>query len=204
MCGASDSQKNLEAEQADFYKQAMEMTRQQYEHQQAIWGPMAKQFQSIFDKGPNTEGFSEAQKADLTSQVVTGTAQNYKQASEAISESLAAEGGPAGSGNGAQDQIRASIASSAAAQKSKQELGIEEASYEQGYQEWLQAGQGLTSIAAGENPVGFENAATESGSAASKTANDIATQDNSWINAAIGAAGAIGSGWATGGFKTHA
>lgn len=201
MCGATSAQHTLQDEQMQFYQQAMEMTQKQYANQQAIWAPMAKQFQSIFDLGPNHKGFSDEEEANLTSQAVTGTADNYKQASQAVGEALAAEGGPAGSGNGSHDQIRASIASSAARQESQQELGIKEASYQQGFKEWLAAGEGLNSIAAGENPTGFENAATSSGSAASTTANDIAQADNSWINAAIGAAGAIGSGWASGGFK---
>jgi len=201
MCGATSAQHTLQDEQIKFYEQAQEMTREQYQHQQAIYAPMAKQFQSIFDLGPNRKGFSDEEEADLNSQAITGTADNYKQASKAISDSLAAEGAPAGSGNGANDQIRASIASSAASLESKQELGIKEASYEQGYKEWLAAGQGLDAIAAGENPLGYENAATSSGSAASTTAKDIADADNSWINAASGAAGAVGSGWASGGFK---
>jgi hypothetical protein len=201
MCGATGAQHTLQDEQMQFYQQAMDMTREQYQHQQAIYAPMAKQFQSIFDMGPNQHGFSDEETANLTSQAITGTADNYKQASKAISDSLAAEGAPGGSTNGGNDQIRASIASSAASQESRQELGIHEADYEQGYKEWLAAGQGLDAIAAGDNPLGFENAATGAGSAASTTANDIAQQDNSWINAAIGAAGAIGSGWATGGFK---
>jgi hypothetical protein len=103
---------------------------------------------------------------------------------------------------GAQAEIKQQVANSAAATESGQETQITEANYNQGYQNWMNAGQGLESIAAGENPLGFENAETGSGSAAGTTEQQIAQEDNSWINAALGAAGTVGAGWATGGFKT--
>lgn len=199
MCGASDSQNMVEQEQLDAYKQAQEMTAKEYGDQQAIYGPMAKQFKSIFDMGPNQEGFSDAEKNTLNSQAVAGTAANYNQAARAVGSSLAALGG----GDelvdaGGQDQLREQVAESAAAEESKQETGIKEADYNRGYEEWLNAGQGLEAIAAGENPLGYENAATGAGSAAGTTADQIAQEDNSWINAALGAAGEIGGGLASG------
>jgi hypothetical protein len=42
------------------------------------------------------------------------------------------------------------------------------------------------------NPTAYNNSATGAGDSASKTANDIAQAQNSWINAALGAAGVIG------------
>lgn len=200
MCGATNSQKTLQQEQMDFYQQAMDMTKEQYANQQAIWKPMSDQFQSIFSKGPSQEGFSPAQKDALTSQAVTGTATNFGNARKAVAEGLAAEGGD-GVTSGAAEQLKGNVATSAATNLSNQEMQIENADWEQGYNEWLNAGQGLEAIAAGENPTGFENSANSAGSAASTTAKDIAEEDNSWINAAIGAAGSIGEGWATGGFK---
>lgn len=202
MCGSTGAQQTLQEEQMQFYQQAMQMTQEQYQNQQAIYAPMTKQFQSIFDKGPNQQGFSDEELNTLRAGAVEGTAENYKQAATAVGESLAAEGG----GNslvstGAQDQIRQEVANSAAQEESRQQTQITEANYNQGYQEWLASAGGLEAIATGQNPLGFENAATGAGSAASTTANDIAQADNSWINAALGAAGAIGGGWATGGFK---
>ena len=195
MCGSTAAQDQLQQEQISAYQQAQQMTAQQYANQQAIYAPMAKQFQSIFDMGPNQKGFSEEETNTLNAQAVEGTASNYNQAAKAVGESLAAEGGgdeymPSGGA----DQIKAEVAESAAAQESGQETQIKEADYAQGLSEWNAAAGGLETIAAGENPLGYESAATGAGSAASTTANDIATQNNSWINAAIGAAGAVGGG----------
>lgn len=200
MCGSTGAQDQLQQEQLDAYKQAQEMTAKEYADQQAIWAPMKAQFESIFAMGPSAEGFSQGEKDTLNAQAVEGTAANYSQAAKAVGESLAAEGG----GNaditvGGQQQIKSQVAESAAAQESAQETQIKEADYNQGYKQWLNAGEGLQAIAAGENPLGYENAATSAGSAAGTTADQIAQEDNSWINAALGAAGAIGGGIATGG-----
>jgi hypothetical protein len=203
MCGASDAQNQLQQEQISAYQQAQQMTAEEYANQKAIYAPMAAQFQSIFALGPNQKGFNQEEENTLNASAVQGTATNYSAAAKAVNENLAAEGG----GNsditvGGQAELKSEVAQSAAAQQSGQLTQIKEANYQQGYQDWLNAGQGLETIAAGQNPIGYENAATGAGGAASTTANQIAQENNSWINAAIGAAGSIGAGWATGGFKT--
>ncbi len=201
MC-ATGGQNTLATEQLAAYQQAQQMTATEYADQQAIYGPMAKQFQSIFDMGPSQEGFSTDEKNTLNSQAVAGTAQNYSQAAKAVGENLAGEGGGSEElPTGAQAEIKQQVANSAAATESGQETQIAEADYNQGHQNWQEAGAGLESIAAGENPLGFENAETSSGSAAETTEEQIAQEDNSWINAALAAAGTVGAGWAQGGFK---
>jgi hypothetical protein len=193
MSGPTAEQTQLQQEQIDAYQQAADLTAKQYENQQSIFGPLVSQFKSIYAKGPNQKGFSDTETQDLNSRVVEGTAENYAAAAKALGEKQATEGG----GNnplpsGAQSELQQELAASAAGQKSKQESEIAQADYSQGYDEWENAGKGLETIAAGENPLGFESAQTESGSAASKTASDIASEDNSWINAAIGAVGTAG------------
>lgn len=193
MCGSTGAQNTLQQEQLDAYKEAQQLTAEQYANQQAIFKPMADQFESIFKLGPSQEGFSDAETNDLNAQAVAGTATNYAQAAKAVGESLAAEGG----GNdlistGGSAQLKAEVAESAARSESQQLSQIKQANYQQGYNQWLNAGQGLEAIASGENPLGYQSGATESGKAAGTTANQIAEENNSWINAALGAAGAIG------------
>lgn len=194
MCGSTGAQTQLQQEQMDAYKQAQAMTAEEYAHQQAIYAPMAKQFQSIFSMGPSQEGMAAGEKDVLTSQAIEGTATNYAAAAKAVGEQMAARGGGnADITSGGEQQMKGEVAQSAAGELSREESQITQADYEKGYNQWLQASQGLTNIAAGENPLGYEQAATGAGSAAGTTANEIAQQQNSWINAAVGAAGAIGS-----------
>lgn len=195
MCGSTDAQSQIQQEQIDAYKQAQKLTAKQYANQQAIYKPMAAQFQSIFDMGPSQEGFSAEETNNLDAGAIESTATNYGNAATAINENLAALGG----GNapitvGAQEQMKANVATSAAGELSKEQRQIKQANYNQGYQDWLQSAQGLSNIAAGENPLGYEGAATSAGSAAGTTADQIAQEENSWINAAIGAAAGIGEG----------
>jgi hypothetical protein len=195
MCETA-AQDQLQDEQIQAYQQAQQMTQQQYQHQQDIYAPMAKQFQSIFDRGPNMEGFSEEQKQDLEATAVDGTARNYAGAARALNEEFAARGG----GNipltpGGEIDAKEDLAASSAAEESREESSIKQADYTQGYNEWQAAGSGLESIAAGENPIGYENASTNSGSAASTTADAIAKEQNGWESAALGAVGQVAGAW---------
>src|SRR5271154_886341 len=137
MCGPTPQQVELQDEQISAYQQAQQLTQEQYSNYEAIAGPLTQQFQSIFNQGPNQKGFSAEEDATLNAQSVEGTAENYAGAAKAVNESQAAEGG----GNnplptGAQSELKQELAQSAAGEESKEETGIQEADYAQGYQEW--------------------------------------------------------------------
>ena len=168
------------------------MTAEEYANQQAIYAPMAAQFQSIFDMGPSQEGFSQAEKDALNAQAIEGTGTNYSGAAKAVREQMAGRGGgdePVSSG--VQAQMDEEMAASSAAEESKEETGITTQDYATGRANYENAATGLEKIAAGENPVGYEQAQTQAGSAASTTATTIEAEQNSWVNAALGAAGSI-------------
>jgi hypothetical protein len=196
MCGSTGQQQTIQSEQMAQYQQIQQLTAEQYAHQQEIYAPMAAQFKSIFAMGPSQEGFAPGEKQDLDTQVIEGTAQNYSQAARAVNRQIAAGGGGPMMPSGAADELKLDTAVSSAQEQSREESQVKQADYAQGYNEWQQAGAGLTNIAAGENPLGYIGATTSAGGAAADTANQIATQQNSWINAAIGAAGAVGGGLA--------
>ena|SRR5271154_3738734 len=190
MSGPTAQQTQLGDAQLAAYQQAATLTQQQYANQQAIYGPLTQQFQSIFAKGPGQKGFSDEETADLNAQAEEGTAENYGNAARAVGESEAGQGGGTNAlPSGAASAIQGNIATSAAQEESRQESQIEAADFAQGHSDWETAGAGLGSIAAGENPLGFEGAQTGAGTAAGTTAGEIASEDNSWINAAIGAVG---------------
>jgi hypothetical protein len=198
MSGPTAQQTELGDAQLAAYQQATQLTQQQYANQQAIFAPMVSQFQSIYAKGPGQKGFSDEETADLNAQAEEGTAENYGNAARAVGEATAARGGGTNPlPTGADSAIQSNIATSAAQEESQQENQINSANYSQGYNEWENAGAGLESIAAGENPLGYESNQTSSGSAASSTAGEIASEDNSWLNATIGAVGSA-AGMASG------
>lgn len=193
MCGASSQQTQIEQQQQQFMNEAMQQQATSWSQDQDILAQMKSVYAPIFAKGPSQEGFSPEEKAALNTQVTEGTAGDYAQAAQAVGQKLAAQGG----GNiaipsGASSAIQASIATSAAQTEAQQRLGITQASYAQGYQNWLNAASGMGETASMVNPVNFSGAATQAGKSAADTANQIAQENNSWINAAIGAAGNIG------------
>lgn len=202
MCGADQSQVNLEQQQAAFYTQATQEATQAYSEDQQLLGEITKVYEPILAKGPNQEGFSAGETADLNASAVQGTATNYAGAARAVNENLAAEGGgdnPLTTGGEA--ELKSEVADASAQTQSQEESQIKEADYNQGYNEFQQAGQAISTASGQLSPTAYSEAATGAGSAAATTANEIAQENNSWINAAIGAAGAIGGGLA-GGFAS--
>lgn len=193
MSGPTAAQTNLQQSQADFYKQATSEATTTFGEDQGLLKQMTDVYSPILAKGPNQHGFSAGQTEDLNAQVEEGTAENYKGAAKAVNESLAARGG----GNipitsGGEEEMRANVANAAAEEESNQESQVKQADYSQGYNEWEQAGQGLGAVSGQLNPTGYSGAATNAGNAEGTTADTIQQEDNSWENAAIGAAGAIG------------
>lgn len=194
MCGGpTQAQQQLQAEQADFYKQATEQQAQVYAEDQQILQAMEGIYEPILQKGPNQEGFSTEELNSLNTEAVEGTAQNYAGAAKAVNENLAAEGGGTVSlPSGGATQLKAEVAAAAAGQESSEENQIKQADYAQGYSEWQDAARGLATEQGFINPVAYSGAATNAGAAEGVTANEIAQENDSWINAAIGASGTIG------------
>lgn len=199
MCGASAEQNELSAEETQALQTSAAMTAKQYANQLAIYAPLTAQFESIFAKGPSQTGFSDEEKENLDARAVEGTAENYSAAAKAVGEQTASEGGgtnPLPSGGSI--QLKQEVANSAAAEESKEESGIEEADYAAGRSNYDEAAKGLEGVATGEDPLGFEQAETGAAGVANNEANTIEEANNSWINAALGAAGEIGGGFAEG------
>jgi hypothetical protein len=192
MCGATQAQTQLQTEQADFYQQATQQQQENYGQDQEILGALSKEYSPIFAAGPDQQGFSQAETNNLNTQATEGTATGFNQADKALREQQAATGVAAPTG--AQEAQQAGLASSAANSEAQQKQQIVQANYGQGLQEWQTAAAGLGNVSAQLNPAGYSGAATGAGEAAGNTANQIASENNSWVNAALGAAGAIGTG----------
>lgn len=200
MCGATSEQKTLEASQARFYDTMTSSYNQVFGKQQGILDALTKVYQPIFDKGPSQRGYSDEESTSLHTNATESIAQNYANAKKSLNEELAARGGSDFLPTGSDVEINGMLDATAANQKASLDNKIETADWETGRENFQAAAAGLGATAAQENPVGFSNAATGSGEAASKTANDIAQADNSVWGSVVGAlggvAGAAVGGWA--------
>jgi len=202
MC-ASGAQTTIQQEDIATMQEYDQQQKQIFGENQALYAAVNSVLQPILSKGPNQEGYSTPELNALNAQAVEGTAENYEQAAKAVNENLAEEGGGGGLPSGAAEELKSQVATSAAEEESRQETEITGANYQQGRVNFQNAEEGEMAIASGENPTQYSSAAIGAEGAAGTEANAVAAEDTSWLNSVLGAAGAVGEGWATGGFKTH-
>lgn len=203
MCGATGAQNAIEGQQQSFYGTMINQAQQVFGNSSQVFNNLMSTFQPIVAAGPNQQGFSATELSALNSQAITNVGQGYNNAKEAVGNSLAAQGGgtavlPGGAGIGVQD----SLAENAANQTSSELNQITQANYSTGRQNYLNAVQGeMAAPGVFGTAANFAGEATGSGTAAANTANQIATQQNSWVQAVTGALGGIAGAATTGGFN---
>lgn len=196
--GASAQQTSLANSQQNFYNTLSADYNQQFANQNAILGTLRNSLAPIVQAGPNQFGFSKAETNNLNSQALQGTGQQYTNAAKSLGESQAAQGG----GNsylptGAQAQQQATLAATGANQASNQLMGIQQAGYQQGYNQYQSAVNALGGVASQYNPTGYAGDATGAGNAAANEANQVAQLNNEaspWnlVGGILG--GAVGAG----------
>lgn len=203
MCGATQGQQNVANEQNSLFQNMVSQAQQIFGSASSVFHDLVDAFSPVVAAGPNQEGFSAGEKSNLTSSAVTGTAQAYRNASQAVKENESAVGG----GNvdlpgGAQIGEDTAVATSGAQQEASELNQINEADYQTGRQNFFQAASDLAEAPGVFNPAtSAESAANSSGEAAANTENQIAQENNSWVGAVTGALGGIGGALVTGGMK---
>lgn len=202
MCGgSSDTQNQLNQQQIQFYQNLNSSYNTVYGENQAITGALTQAFTPILQAGPNQTGYNQAETTALNTSTAENIATNYAQAQKATAQVLAARGG----GN---DLLPSSIdanllaqnVNQAAAQRATAQNQITQASYDQGYKNWLTAANVLGSTAAQLSPTSYATATTSAGTSAANEANAINTANNSLWNAAIGSLSSV-AGKAAGGIN---
>jgi hypothetical protein len=193
MCGANQQQTQISDAQQQMYQTLNSSYQTAFGQSQTITNALTAQFQPILAAGPGQQGFSAAENQSLNTSASENIAQNYAAAQKATAQVLAARGG----GNTLlPDSISANLtaqnANQAAQQRSQAQNTITQANYAQGYQNWANAASVLSNTAGLLNPNAYASSATGAGTAAANTANQIAQQNNSIWNAAIGALGSVG------------
>jgi hypothetical protein len=194
MCGgASGAQTTLSAETGNFYQELSSAYQSEFKQYSGILNSLHDAWTPVLNGGINQQGFSPSELAVLNGNAINSTAANYKAASAAVGDQLAARGG----GNsflpsGTTAQIDASIATKAAQQLSTEQNQITLANYAQGRQNFQAASGALSGVAQLDNPTGFAGAASGVGDQAFKMATQINAENNSWKNDLIGAVTGLG------------
>lgn len=202
MCGAPSGLKNAAANMSDFFGTMVNQAKTVFGATSGVFKDLYNTFAPTVAAGPNQEGFSQAEKTAMETQVTEGTGAAYEHAAKALGEKQAAAGG----GNvyipkGQDEQMQEEVATKAAEQESQQRLGITEQNYAVGRQNYDFAAQALAGAPSVFNPAtSAGGAATGAGEGAVGAENDVAQADNSFTNALVG--GVMGVAGAAAGRKT--
>lgn len=203
MCGASTAQQQLGQQQSQFFQTLTNQAQSVFGSASGVFNDLVSSFAPVVAAGPNQEGFSAPEKANLDSAAITNSGQAYKNASTAVKEADAAVGGgnqalPAGAEIGKNLQVAEGAAANTAGELNQ----INEADYATGRENYFQAASGLAQAPNVFNSsTGLDNATTNSGEAAENTENQISQENNSWVSAVTGALGQVGGAVATGGMS---
>jgi hypothetical protein len=171
--GASAQQNSIANSQTNFMSTLMQNAQQAFAGSQNIINGITKAVQNTISAGPSQFGFSAPELTALNTTTTSANAQAYQNARAAAGENLAATGEGANLPSGSQSGVQANLAEEAAQNQSNSLLGIQEAGYKQGVQNYNEALSADISAGNLENPAGEANAATGAGEAASSSANTI-------------------------------
>jgi hypothetical protein len=200
MCGPSSQEKQLEASEASFDQTLQSDYAQTFAQNQEILGNLNSVLQPIVNAGPSQQGYSPQELAALNTQATDASAQAYnEETQQAASQENAAGGGTSFLPSGVNAQLNASIASAAENNLSQEKLGITQANYAQGTQNWQTALAGEENVAGQQNPLGYAGQTTSANSTAFGEANTIQQEENQEESDIIGGVAQGALGIATGG-----
>lgn len=177
MCGPGQSQQQLANSQATLAQSLQQSFNSRFAGQDAVLGKLNSALTPILAAGPNQPGFNPAEASALNSQALDTTAANYDSAARAASGQLAGRGGDSGLQSGVDSQIKATIASQAAKQLSGEQLGITQANYETGRQNYNTALAGTQALSGDYAPNDYAKSAGTALDNAFVSANSIDQQN---------------------------
>lgn len=200
-CGASSAQNQALSTQTNLTNQIVQQGQQVFGNSSKVFNDLVSSLSPTVANGPNQQGFSAAETSALKSQAITQSGAAARNAQQAAGQIQSAEGGgnTSDTNGGTNAGINANIEGSAAANTANELSQIDQANYATGRDNYKQAVSALGGSTSVFNPAtGLDDAATSSASAEASTANQIASQNNSWMNIVGGALGAV-AGSAVGG-----
>jgi len=162
--GPSNSQTQIATSQQDFMNTLQQDFGKAFAGQQNIINALTKSMTSTLTAGPSQFGFSAPETTALNTLATTQGAQQYANARQAAAQAAPASGASnAQLPTNAAAPTEAALAQEAAINQSNALLGIQEAGYRQGTQNYNEAVSGLTSAASLEQPSGLASVANTAG-----------------------------------------
>lgn len=187
MCGSSAAQNNLANQEASFSQTLQNNYSQTFTKNQEILDTLNSVLGPILTAGPNQPGFGTGELETLNTQAIDSSAQGVQQIEQtAGAEENAAGGGRSFLPSGVNAQINAGIESAAESNLANEKLGIMQASYATGRQNWQNALAGEEAVAAGESPLGYASATNQSNQSAFNEATQINQENQQFTSDLLG------------------
>ncbi len=202
MCGATSAQNEALNTQTSLTNQIIQQGQSVFGDSSQVFNDLKNSLAPTVAAGPSQEGYSAAELSSLNSSAITNEGAAYQNAKAATGDATSAIGGgnisqPSGSLEGLNANLAASASEATASQLSQ----IQQNDYTQGNQNYNTA---ISALSGAPQAFGASTSLDNSGAGAASgeanTANQIATQNNSWIQGVTGALGSV-AGAAVGDLK---
>ena len=177
MCGPSQQEYSTEEQESSFMQDYADAFNQRQAGQTQLLNSINATLQPTLQAGPNQQGFSAPELSAYDTQALDTTGANYANAERALQTNQSAAGDSTVE-SGVQQQQKGALASEAAGTTSNEELGITEANYAQGRQNYENAVQGEDTVAQLENPTAYGNLTNTANSTEFNEASQINQQSN--------------------------
>jgi hypothetical protein len=200
VCGASAAQNQILGQQTGFASQVANQAGTIFGNASSAFNALQASLLPTISKGPNQMAFSQGELAARNAGVISTGGQAAANAKSAIGNANAAQGGGNTSlTSGATSAEGANAVSDIAANTATELNKVQQEGYVAGQNEYNEAIKGEEGATNVFNPASeAANAGTTAFNGAANTANEVTEQNQSWVNAAIGALGNV-AGAATGG-----
>jgi hypothetical protein len=178
MCGPSSSSTQLAGNAQSLSSIMSANYNQRFGDQSALLNNLNNVLTPISQAGPSQQGYSAGELSTLNTQAINSTGAAAKNAAQATQGALAGRGGSSGLQSGVDAQILAGQKSAAAGQLANQQLGIQQANYAQGNQNWKDATAGLNALSQQYNPAAFGAQASTANANAFQETDQIQQEKN--------------------------
>jgi hypothetical protein len=178
-CGPTGQEKSLQASSQSFASTLQAQSQQLYGEQQGVLNAINASLSPILAAGPNQQGFSAAENANLQTSAINSAGAAARNAEQAVANYGAGQGGGGSSGllSGVEKQIQAGVASQETNALAGQQNQIVAANYNQGNANYWRAAGGEQGLAQGYNPNGATSGANTANSDSFGEAGQIQKQN---------------------------
>lgn len=201
MCGPSNEEVGLAKQQSNLSGALSSAFDQNYEKQSSALQTLNYSLNPVVSAGLGQHGFTSQELADLNTQALNTTGANYGNAARAVNGQLAGHTSDSGLESGVSQQIKASLASSAAGQISSEQSQIGLADAQTGENNYWKAIGGQQALANAYNPAPYGGEATDANKLGFGEASQINTERQQLTKDLVGGISGAALSFASGGLS---